>query len=56
MNNIKKALEYAIKCLKEYGTDDEYAGMEGYGCYTMPDEKINAWIKEIRRIENGKNK
>lgn len=55
MNQTKKALEKAIECLKQYAADDDNAGMNGAGCYSYPDDVVEEWIKEIRKIENSPN-
>lgn len=56
MNQTQKALEKAIEYLRQYASDDDNAGMNGAGCYAYPDDVIDQWIKEIRKIENsGRN-
>ena len=46
-----KALEKAIKRLREYASTDEISGLEGYGCYSNPSATVEEWIKEIEELE-----
>ena len=49
----KEAVEKAIEYLHQYADDDDNSGLNGSGCYSHPDEVIEEWIKEIRRIQKG---